>query len=200
MSTEALVGPPPGASAADVDEMVLDSVDVRPPSPLVPPSSSSSSSQMDADAEGDADEPQPTTASTTTGADAPTAATAATTAASAAKTLPHTHLNSPPHSNNAANEDSDSELSDLGDLLLDDDDAAGGDTTTLPKAGAAKVEEEDDYDIGEVVPDHWTPTVPVFRPTMEQFKDFSKFVGSGSPASWLAICRQHPVLLQTEPH
>ena len=37
-----------------------------------------------------------------------------------------------------------------------------------------------DDDIGEIVPDHYSGTVPVFKPTMHQFKDFQRFV-RGSP-------------------
>lgn len=35
-----------------------------------------------------------------------------------------------------------------------------------------------DEDIGDVLPDHWSGTVPVFKPEMRQFKDFKRFVGS----------------------
>lgn len=42
---------------------------------------------------------------------------------------------------------------------------------------------EQDEDIGEVLPAEWSGTVPVFRPTMQQFKDFKKFVCRPSPAS-----------------
>jgi hypothetical protein len=74
-----------------------------------------------------------------------------------------TFLNSPPDSNNALkSEGSDSELSDL------EDDAVEG--------GAPDVEDEVKDDIGEVTPDHWSGTVPVFKPTMHQFKDFKLFV------------------------
>ncbi|OLN86634.1 DNA damage-responsive transcriptional repressor RPH1 [Colletotrichum chlorophyti] len=73
-------------------------------------------------------------------------------------------LHSPPDSNNAPkSEQSDSELSDL------DDDAVD---PTPPKQDEAQVED----DIGEVLPDHWSGTVPVFRPTMHQFKDFKLFM------------------------
>ncbi|KAL0940367.1 jumonji family transcription [Colletotrichum truncatum] len=72
-------------------------------------------------------------------------------------------LHSPPDSNNAPKSDaSDSELSDL------DDDAV----EPPPKQDEAEVED----DIGEVVPDHWSGTVPVFKPTMHQFKDFKLFM------------------------
>lgn len=75
-------------------------------------------------------------------------------------------LHSPPDSNNAAKTDgSDSELSDLDDEMPDVDSMPN-----LPKT------EEAEEDIGEVLPDHWSGTVPVFKPTMHQFKDFKKFV------------------------
>ncbi|EEY19427.1 DNA damage-responsive transcriptional repressor RPH1 [Verticillium alfalfae VaMs.102] len=71
-----------------------------------------------------------------------------------------TFLHSPPDSNNAAKSDgSDSELSELDDDAVDPADEP-------PK--------EDD--IGEVEPDHYSGTVPVFRPTMHQFKDFKRFM------------------------
>ncbi|KAM0275009.1 hypothetical protein ACHAQH_007658 [Verticillium albo-atrum] len=71
-----------------------------------------------------------------------------------------TFLHSPPDSNNAAKSDgSDSELSEL------DDDA-------VDPANEQPVED----DIGEVEPDHYSGTVPVFRPTMHQFKDFKRFM------------------------
>lgn len=88
-------------------------------------------------------------------------------------------LHSPPDSNNAAKTDaSDSELSDLEDEPILDD---------LPPAAAEpQVEQqleqqpeqqgEEEEDIGEVLPDHWSGAVPVFRPTMYQFEDFQRFV------------------------
>jgi len=59
-------------------------------------------------------------------------------------------FSSPPESNNALKLDgSDSELSDI---------------------------EEPEEDIGEVVPDHYDGGVPIFTPTMEQFKSFTPYV------------------------
>jgi hypothetical protein len=82
-----------------------------------------------------------------------------------------TFLHSPPDSNNAAkSEGSDSELSDL-----EDDAILDGDGLDAPP----KVED----DIGEIVPDHYSGTVPVFKPTMHQFKDFKIFVGCKRPLS-----------------
>lgn len=93
-----------------------------------------------------------------------------------------TGLHSPPDSNNAMKLDgSDSELSDIDDAVIE-----GMDPTNAPEAPelpTIKEEEKEDNtdalkdeDIGEVFPDHWSGTVPVFRPTMFQFKDFTKFV------------------------
>ncbi|KAI1173009.1 hypothetical protein F4777DRAFT_559585 [Nemania sp. FL0916] len=89
-----------------------------------------------------------------------------------------TGLHSPPDSNNAMKLDgSDSELSDVEDPTLEPDQVpflhleSAADPPTVPE----KVEEEDE-DIGEVAPDHWSGTVPVFKPDMHQFKDFKKFM------------------------
>ncbi|KAF6803435.1 DNA damage-responsive transcriptional repressor RPH1 (JmjC domain-containing protein) [Colletotrichum sojae] len=77
-------------------------------------------------------------------------------------------LHSPPDSNNAPkSEPSDSELSDLDDDVVD----------PQPKQGDAPADvEPEEEDIGEVLPDHWSGTVPVFKPTMHQFKDFKLFM------------------------
>lgn len=47
-------------------------------------------------------------------------------------------------------------------------------TDTQPNGETEAAEE----DIGDVLPDHWSGTVPVFKPEMRQFKDFKRFVGS----------------------
>lgn len=75
-------------------------------------------------------------------------------------------LHSPPDSNDAAkSESSDSDLSDLDEEPILDD------------APSFSIKPEVQVnDIGEVLPDHWSGNVPVFRPTMEQFKDFKLFV------------------------
>ncbi|KAK4179470.1 hypothetical protein QBC36DRAFT_287564 [Triangularia setosa] len=103
-------------------------------------------------------------------------------------------LNSPPDSNNAMTLDgSDSELSDIdevadkldGKLKLND---AIKDEIKLEPAPANETQqnetearpepavEEEEEDIGEVLPDHWSGTVPVFKPTMKQFQDFKVFM------------------------
>lgn len=107
-----------------------------------------------------------------------------------------TGLHSPPDSNNVDGS-TDSELSDFDEAIADADDmnldspappatatsATEHTQASAPhgsEAGAEQPEQVptpgDDGDIGEVLPDHWSGTVPVFKPTMEQFKDFKKFV------------------------
>ncbi|KAJ4306797.1 hypothetical protein N0V88_000164 [Collariella sp. IMI 366227] len=67
-------------------------------------------------------------------------------------------LHSPPESNNAMDvEASDSELSDLDEV-------------------ACKLDGPEVDDIGEVLPADWSGNVPIFKPTMEQFKDFKRFM------------------------
>ncbi|KAK5651206.1 hypothetical protein OQA88_12713 [Cercophora sp. LCS_1] len=97
-----------------------------------------------------------------------------------------TGLHSPPDSNNAMNLDgSDSELSDLdevADKLAGRLDGAGAPVPAPAVEAEADPEpkdkiEEEPEDIGEVLPDHWSGTVPVFRPTMKQFRDFKIFMG-----------------------
>jgi hypothetical protein len=82
-----------------------------------------------------------------------------------------TGLHSPPDSNNAAKLDgSDSELSDIDDM---DD----------PLKSATPPNAEPVDDIGEVLPADWSGAVPIFKPTMHQFKDFKRFV-------WLPVFPQ----------
>ncbi|KAL1876955.1 hypothetical protein Daus18300_002562 [Diaporthe australafricana] len=105
-----------------------------------------------------------------------------------------TGLHSPPDSNNV--DATDSELSDLDEEIADADSPPAitakprqttprpaSDDAAAPGAGSeptqpeqAPTPEQDEEDIGEVLPDHWSGTVPVFRPSMDQFKDFKKFM------------------------
>lgn len=81
-------------------------------------------------------------------------------------------LHSPPDSNNAVKSDaSDSELSEL-----EEEPALDGAPPGLSASAEPPAAEDDKDDIGDVSPDHWSGTVPVFKPTMDQFKDFKKFV------------------------
>ena len=90
-------------------------------------------------------------------------------------------LHSPPGSSNATNpEPSDSELSDVEDMVADQ---------LRAEAPAAAPE-----DIGEVLPDHYSGTVPVFKPTMHQFKDFKLFVSLQIPPPFPGIPLVHPRL------
>ncbi|EHK16031.1 uncharacterized protein TRIVIDRAFT_163714 [Trichoderma virens Gv29-8] len=75
-------------------------------------------------------------------------------------------LHSPPDSNDAGkSESSDSELSDL------EDEPPLEDAPMFPPDLGV----EDD--IGDILPDHWSSgNVPVFKPTMDQFKDFKRFM------------------------
>ncbi|KAL7623632.1 hypothetical protein AAE478_005184 [Parahypoxylon ruwenzoriense] len=90
----------------------------------------------------------------------------------------HTGLHSPPDSNSAMKLDSsdDSELSDLDDPSLIDIDVDFKPSSPLPSGLADQLKQEEEDDIGEVIPDHWSGTVPVFKPDMHQFKDFKKFM------------------------
>jgi hypothetical protein len=98
-------------------------------------------------------------------------------------------LHSPPDSNVAMDPDgSDSELSDLDELAdklgvtLSDDELLLEEPKVEPKVEPAPEPEPEAApepvveDIGEVLPDHWSGTVPVFKPTMKQFQDFKAFV------------------------
>ncbi|TQV91636.1 jumonji family transcription factor [Cordyceps javanica] len=90
----------------------------------------------------------------------------------ASNNLPPDFLHSPPDSNNAVKSDaSDSELSELEDEPVLDSAPPGPSASAEPPAA-----EDEQHDIGEVLPDHWSGTVPVFKPTMDQFKDFKKFM------------------------
>lgn len=84
-------------------------------------------------------------------------------------------LHSPPDSNNMTKSDgSDSELSDLEDepILSDPPQPmSSGDN-----GASDENKEKPNDDIGEVLPDHWSGAVPIFKPTMDQFRDFKRFV------------------------
>ncbi|KAL8397111.1 hypothetical protein RB594_003994 [Gaeumannomyces avenae] len=107
----------------------------------------------------------------------PSADTIAVVAPAAAKP---TGLHSPPDSNNAMKLDgSDSELSDLDDTLADlQPDDAPIPPPHAPEADAPAEPQPnpEDDDIGPVLPAEWSGTVPVFRPTMVQFRDFKRFM------------------------
>ncbi|KAI0136979.1 JmjC domain-containing protein [Xylariales sp. AK1849] len=104
--------------------------------------------------------------------------------------LKPTGLHSPPDSNSAMKMDGsdDSELSDLEDPYPSIDvrppttaaPASIGESAADPDAiredDVKEEEEKEEEDIGEVLPDHWSGTVPVFKPDMRQFKDFKKFM------------------------
>ncbi|KAK7920649.1 hypothetical protein PG985_008671 [Apiospora marii] len=91
-------------------------------------------------------------------------------------------LHSPPDSNNAMKLDGsdDSELSDLDESEIQRPPTAPNSTTDEDEVKKeepdASAQEEEEDDIGEVIPAEWSGTVPVFRPTMYQFKDFKKFM------------------------
>lgn len=107
-----------------------------------------------------------------------------------------TGLHSPPDSNNVDGS-TDSELSDLDEAIANADDmqldspespaavahdadptppSATGANAPAPDQPEQAPTPEQDEDIGEVLPDHWSGNVPVFKPNMDQFKDFKKFV------------------------
>ncbi len=102
-------------------------------------------------------------------------------------------LHSPPDSNNAVKSDaSDSELSELEDEPALDSVPPGLSASAEPPAA-----EDDQDDIGEVLPDHWSGTVPVFKPTMDQFKDFKKFVRLPAACACAALPLPHDSLSLT---
>lgn len=102
-------------------------------------------------------------------------------------------LHSPPDSNSAMKLDGsdDSELSDLDDPSLVDINVNLSPPPPSPLAdqdhdhAQDNTQEDEEEDIGEVVPAEWSGTVPVFRPDMHQFKDFKKFVRPSSLRTYL---------------
>jgi hypothetical protein len=92
-----------------------------------------------------------------------------------AKTDP-AFLHSPPDSNNTAKSDgSDSELSDLEDEPILSDPPQPVDPSDKNTSDEDK-DKPSHEDIGEVLPDDWSGAVPIFKPTMHQFRDFKRFV------------------------
>ncbi|EON96042.1 hypothetical protein UCRPA7_8452 [Phaeoacremonium minimum UCRPA7] len=90
-------------------------------------------------------------------------------------------LHSPPDSHNDNDlklDGSDSELSDLDDAITADfrEEEERQQKEQEQQQPPQEEEEAEEDDIGEVLPDHWSGTVPVFRPTMHQFKDFKRFM------------------------
>ncbi|KAF4977574.1 hypothetical protein FZEAL_5945 [Fusarium zealandicum] len=84
-------------------------------------------------------------------------------------------LHSPPDSHDRAKSDaSDSELSDLEEEPILSDAPQPAPASEIGDNGENTNDASDD--IGEVLPDHWSGTVPVFKPTMHQFKDFKRFM------------------------
>ncbi|KAG8675684.1 hypothetical protein FPOAC2_01754 [Fusarium poae] len=92
-----------------------------------------------------------------------------------AKTDP-AFLHSPPDSNNTAKSDgSDSELSDLEDEPILSDPPQPVDPSDKNTSDEDK-DKPSHEDIGEVLPDDWSGAVPIFKPTMHQFRDFKRFM------------------------
>ncbi|KAF4450719.1 hypothetical protein F53441_6162 [Fusarium austroafricanum] len=86
-------------------------------------------------------------------------------------------LHSPPDSNNTAKSDgSDSELSDLEDEPILSDPPRPMSSGDNGACDDDNNKEKVDDDIGEVLPDHWSGAVPIFKPTMHQFRDFKRFM------------------------
>ncbi|CAN8104028.1 unnamed protein product [Discula destructiva] len=113
---------------------------------------------------------------------------------------PTTGLHSPPDSNDVDGS-TDSELSDLDEAIANAEDmkldspppaAPPADTQSSKPAQASATADhgpqpvqpeqaptpQQDEDIGEVLPDHWSGNVPIFKPNMDQFKDFKKFMAA----------------------
>ncbi|AEO71267.1 uncharacterized protein THITE_2123471 [Thermothielavioides terrestris NRRL 8126] len=86
-------------------------------------------------------------------------------------------LHSPPDSNNAMDVDgSDSELSDLDEVAGKLDGVLKAELEEELKDPPAPEPAPPPEDIGEILPDHWSGNVPVFKPTMKQFQDFKLFM------------------------
>ena len=105
-----------------------------------------------------------------------------------------TGLHSPPESNSAANLDnSDSELSDLEDVVdtvtLHDDKHHQSQSSPNPQSASNSDSSSSSDPLENLVPDHYSGTVPVFKPTMDQFQDFKRFVRGLDLLSRLASSR-----------
>jgi hypothetical protein len=96
-----------------------------------------------------------------------------------------TGLHSPPDSNNAMTADgTDSELSELEDDVAEQiqletqavRNVESPAAASQPQPPPPQLEEAETDDVGDIEPDHFENTVPVFRPTIKQFQDFQKFV------------------------
>lgn len=110
-----------------------------------------------------------------------------------------TGLHSPPDSNDAMKLDgSDSELSDLDDDIAEElkHEPIARDFPQEPAGQESVGNDPKDEplppkkDIGDIYPDHWSGTVPVFKPTMEQFDDFKLFVSRNEPSAPFACWRK----------
>ena len=87
-------------------------------------------------------------------------------------------VHTPPVTDEASHKESDdaassSSLSELGDDILDEENRM-----RFEEAARAGAEGEKH---SEVKPDHYEGGVPVFQPTMEEFKDFEKYVAGVNP-------------------
>ncbi|KAK2682422.1 Zinc finger, PHD-type [Fusarium oxysporum f. sp. vasinfectum] len=72
--------------------------------------------------------------------------------------------------------DSESELSDLEDEPILSDPPQPVSSSDNVNSDDKKEDADEDIDIGEVLPDSWSGAVPIFKPTMHQFKDFKRFM------------------------
>ena len=102
-------------------------------------------------------------------------------------------LHSPPDSNNTVKSDAtDSELSDLDDVAFssdairpqsskEDEGPASQQADVSPPTAnnvndVPEQDQEQEEDIGEILPDDWSGAVPIFKPTWDQFHNFNRFV------------------------
>ncbi|KAK5223124.1 hypothetical protein LTR72_005961 [Exophiala xenobiotica] len=94
-----------------------------------------------------------------------------------AASVPHPQVHTPPTTDEASHKDDDaassSSLSDLGDDIEDEENRM-----RFEEAARAGAEAEQ---FSEVKPDRYENGVPIFTPTMEQFKDFQRYVKGVDP-------------------